>query len=190
MVQANSSEHAVCPSTVTRGPQKVCGGDALGQLRVDVERLARSHHPAEFDVIESAHHRDLRVLGRVVDGDQKRTRLQGRLADEHAGKHGEPRIVPREHVKLRIQVFARADRRLSNLDDFVEPQERRRCGISRSISSRFTARLSNSRGRGCQQLVDIVGDDHPVIHRPQPAGHDDSHGTGVEQAGDLLGICC
>ena len=34
--------------------------------------------------------------------------------------------------------------------------------------------------------VHIVGDDHPVVDRPEPAAHDDAHRADVEQAGNLL----
>ena len=45
-------------------------------------------------------------------------------------------------------------------------------------------------GRACglhQPGVDVVGDDHAVVHRAQPARHDDAHAAGVIQAADLLG---
>ena len=40
--------------------------------------------------------------------------------------------------------------------------------------------------RGGQQVfVDVVADNHPVVHGSQPAGHDDAHRAGVEQSTDL-----
>jgi hypothetical protein len=35
--------------------------------------------------------------------------------------------------------------------------------------------------------IDVVGHDHAVVDRPQPAGHDDADAAGVVQAADLLG---
>ncbi len=35
--------------------------------------------------------------------------------------------------------------------------------------------------------IDIVGDDHTVVDRAQPTGHDDADAAGVIQALDLFG---
>ena len=47
-------------------------------------------------------------------------------------------------------------------------------------------RVLNDGGGRRKIFIHVVTDDDAVVHGTQPAGHNNSHGTGVEQTTDLL----
>ena len=107
------------------------------------------------------------------------------------------------------------DPRVAPLDDLVDQQERLavRDGvvdllavmagrgsderIGTLAATRPLAMLRSSAARSCvppphppsafiKKRVHVVGHDHAVVDRPQPAGHDNAHAAGMVEAGDLL----
>ena len=164
-------------------------GQTLDQFDLHEDRLAGPHHALETHVVHARGDGHSPVgCGQVAaTAGWPRTAWPPRTAARPARAES-PGNARRRNPPCRKRSCVQTIRVARRSRISSTSRNGSRCGMAARISWRV---MTFGRGAACEhcaeKTVDVVGHDHAVVDRPQPAGHDNPHAAGMIQAGDLLG---